>query len=79
MDVQFDDSGKNVLEAKNNLSRLIHMLEAGEEDNVIISRNGEPIVQMTLLPIPQKNLLSVWQKMTVILAGRRILTIWTMK
>ena len=44
----------NVLEAKNNLSRLIHMLESGIEDNVIISRNGEPIVQMTLLPKSQK-------------------------
>ena len=44
----------NVLEAKNNLSKLIHMLESGDEDNIIISRNGEPIVQMTLLPKPQK-------------------------
>ena len=44
----------NVLEAKNNLSKLIHMLESGDEDNIIISRNGEPIVQMTLLPKPKK-------------------------
>lgn len=44
----------NVLEAKNNLSRLIHMLEDGTEDNVIISRNGEPIVEMTLLSKPKK-------------------------
>ena len=44
----------NVLEAKNNLSKLIHMLESGDEDHIIISRNGEPIVQMTLLPKPQK-------------------------
>ena len=39
----------NVLEAKNNLSKLIRMLESGDEDHIIISRNGEPIVQMTLL------------------------------
>ena len=44
----------NVLEAKNNLSRLIHMLESGEENQIIISRNGTPIAQMTLLPKPEK-------------------------
>ena len=44
----------NVLEAKNNLSRLIHMLEDGTEDNIIIARDGVPIVQMTLLPKTQK-------------------------
>ena len=44
----------NVLEAKNNLSRLIHMLESGDEENILISRNGVPIVQMTLLPRPQR-------------------------
>lgn len=44
----------NVLEAKNNLSKLIHMLESGDEDNIIICRNGEPVVQMTSLQKPQK-------------------------
>lgn len=44
----------NVLEAKNNLSKLIRMLEDGTEDNIIISRNGVPIVQMVLLPKPEK-------------------------
>ena len=44
----------NVLEAKNNLSRLIRMLEDGTEDNIIISRNGVPVVQMVLLPKPDK-------------------------
>lgn len=44
----------NVLEAKNNLSRLIHMLEDGIEDNIIIARDGVPIVQMTLLPRTEK-------------------------
>ena len=44
----------NVLEAKNNLSRLLHMLESGEEDQIIISRNGEPVAQLTLMPKPEK-------------------------
>ena len=44
----------NVLEAKNNLSRLIRMLEDGTEDNIIISRNGVPVVQMVLLPKSHK-------------------------
>lgn len=44
----------NVLEAKNNLSRLIRMLEDGTEDNIVISRNGVPVVQMVLLPKPEK-------------------------
>ncbi|MBQ6503949.1 MAG: type II toxin-antitoxin system Phd/YefM family antitoxin [Flexilinea sp.] len=44
----------NVLEAKNQLSRLIHMLEAGEEDQIIISRNGDPVAQLTLLQKPHK-------------------------
>ncbi len=44
----------NILEAKNNLSKLVRMLESGDEDSIIISRNGEPIVQMTLLPKPEK-------------------------
>ena len=45
----------NVLEAKNNLSRLIRLLESGDEDNIIIARDGVPIVQMTLLPRTEKN------------------------
>lgn len=44
----------NILEAKNNLSRLIHMLEDGTEDNIIIARDGVPVVQMTLLSKPEK-------------------------
>ena len=44
----------NVLEAKNNLSKLIRMLEDGTEDNIVISRNGVPVVQMILLPKPEK-------------------------
>ena len=44
----------NVLEAKNNLSKLIRMLEEGSEDSIVISRNGTPVVQMALLPKPEK-------------------------
>ena len=44
----------DVLEAKNNLSCLLHMLESGEEDQIIISRNGEPVAQLTLMPKPEK-------------------------
>lgn len=37
---------RNVLEAKNDLSGLIRMLEEGEEDRVIIARRGRPVVVM---------------------------------
>ena len=40
----------NVLEAKNELSRLIRLLESGQEDNIVIARNGKPVVQMILYP-----------------------------
>ncbi len=40
----------NVLEAKNELSRLIRLLESREEDHIIIARNGVPVVQMVLYP-----------------------------
>ena len=53
----------NVLEAKNNLSRLIHLLESGDKDNIIISRNGVPIVQMTLLPkTPKRSIIGAAKK-----------------
>ncbi len=42
----------NVLEAKNELSRLIRLLETKEEDHIIIARNGVPVVQMVLYPQP---------------------------
>ncbi len=37
---------KNVLEAKNDLSGLIRMLEEGEEDRIVIARRGQPVVVM---------------------------------
>ena len=44
----------NVLEARNNLSHLIRLLEEGSEESIIIARNGVPIVQMMLIPKPEK-------------------------
>ena len=40
----------NVLEAKNELSRLIRLLETGQEEMIVIARNGAPVVQMMLYP-----------------------------
>ena len=50
----------DVLEAKNNFSKLIRMLESGEEDIIIICRNGEPVIQMTLLSkSPKKSIIGI--------------------
>ena len=38
----------NVLEAKTNLSKLLQMLEDGEEDVIIIARNGQPVADLRL-------------------------------
>ena len=38
----------NILEAKNNLSRLIQSLERREEDSITIARNGKPVAKLTL-------------------------------
>lgn len=42
----------NMLEAKTDLSRLVKMLEDGQEDVIYIARNNVPIVQMTLISMP---------------------------
>lgn len=39
----------NMLQAKTDLSKLVKKLETGEEEVVVIARNGKPIVQMTLI------------------------------
>ena len=44
----------NVLEAKNELSKLMKLLETKEEDTIIIARNGTPVVQMVLYPESKK-------------------------
>ena len=38
----------NMYEAKTNLSKISKLLEDGIEDMVIISRNGKPILKVTL-------------------------------
>ncbi|MCR4579728.1 MAG: hypothetical protein K5681_05205 [Treponema sp.] len=43
----------NVLEAKTNFSKLIAMLERGEEEEVIVARAGKPIAKMTLYEEPK--------------------------
>lgn len=43
----------NVLEAKTNFSKIIAMLERGEEKEVIVARAGLPIVRITLCEEPK--------------------------
>ena len=40
----------NMLDAKTNLSKLIKMLENGEEDAIYIARDGVRVAQITLVP-----------------------------
>ena len=42
----------NVLEAKNNLSKLIEAVESGAEREIIFARNGRPAAR--LVPIEKK-------------------------
>lgn len=47
----------NMYEAKTNLSKITKLLEDGVEDCVILSRNGKPIIKMTLIEEnPRRNL-----------------------
>ncbi|WP_303166927.1 type II toxin-antitoxin system Phd/YefM family antitoxin [Phascolarctobacterium sp.] len=39
-----------MMEAKNDLSKLIRMLETNQEDVIIIARNGTAVAQITLIP-----------------------------
>ena len=39
----------NILEAKTDFSKLIHLLELNKEDYIIIARNGKPIAKLTLI------------------------------
>ena len=38
----------NILDAKNNLSKLIQSLERREADSITIARNGKPVAKLTL-------------------------------
>lgn len=39
----------NIVEAKTEFSKLIRILETKREDAITVSRNGKPIVRMTLI------------------------------
>ncbi len=39
----------NILEAKTDFSRLIHLLESKKEDAITIARNGKPVARITLI------------------------------
>ena len=39
----------NIYEAKTNFSKIIQSLVDGKEETIIISKNGKPLVQMTLI------------------------------
>ena len=40
----------NMFEAQTNLSKIAKMLESGEEDYIIITRNNEPLLRIVLEP-----------------------------
>lgn len=42
----------NMLEAKTNLSKLVRAIEAGEEREIVIARNGHPAAR--LVPIERR-------------------------
>ena len=48
----------NMLQAKTDLSRLIHILELNQEESIYIARNGQPVVEMRLIrkEPPQKRI-----------------------
>ena len=39
----------NMLKAKTELSKLVHMLETRQEEVIYISKNGRPVAQLTLI------------------------------
>lgn len=45
----------NILEAKNNLSKLIQILEKREADSITIARNGKPVAKLSLFESTPKN------------------------
>ena len=36
----------NILEAKTNFSRLVRLIETKQEDHIIVSRHGKPVLKM---------------------------------
>lgn len=39
----------SIYEAKTNFSRVVQTLLDGKEDTIIVSKNGKPVVQITLI------------------------------
>ena len=39
----------NVLEAKTDFSKLIRLIETNREDEIIVARNGRPVVKITAI------------------------------
>ena len=39
----------NILEAKTDFSKLIHLLELKKEDYITIAKNGKPVAKLTLI------------------------------
>lgn len=44
----------NMLDAKNNLSKICQMLKNGQEDYILIASNGKPFVKMTFFESTRK-------------------------
>ncbi len=47
----------SIREAKTNFSKLIRLLETKEEDFISVTRNGRPVVKITLInetPVPNR-------------------------
>ncbi len=51
--------GVNMHEARTNLSKLVEMLEAGEE--VIIARAGRPVARLVPVGEPKRRKLGAWK------------------
>ena len=60
----------NVLEAKSNLSKIIRQLELGQEERVVIARNGRPVAQITLLDeVPASKRIGVAERGSLVEEG----------
>jgi len=49
----------NLLQAKSSLSRLVKAIELGEEQEIIIARNGRPAAKLVPIEIPPEKRVGV--------------------
>lgn len=50
----------NILKAKTEFSKLIHLLESGKEDSITIARYGKPVAKLTLVSeVPVSNRIGI--------------------